>query len=97
MSGEKKRLEQFLLQTRASNIMMVDPTTTSLVNRFQPQNIDRLRLLESQRLAGLVPVTERLKKEQKKKKRKARKGKALRGDLARNLTAQKRFTRGEIY
>ena len=95
MSGEKKRLEQFLLQTRASNIMMVDPTTTSLVNRFQPQNIDRLRLLESQRLAGLVPVTERLKKEQKKKKRKARKGKALRGDLARNLTAQKRFTRGE--
>ncbi len=85
MSGEKKRLEQFLLQTRAFRI---DP-------RFAPHDINRLRLLESQRLAGKVPVSERLKKEQKKKKKKARRTKQLRGDLARNLTEQRRFIKGE--
>ena len=85
MSGEKKRLEQFLLQTRAFRI---DP-------RFAPHDINRLRLLEYQRLAGKVPVSERLKKEQKKKKKKARRTKQLRGDLARNLTEQRRFIRGE--
>ena len=91
MSGEKKRLEQFLLQRKASNIMMVDPR----YSRFQPDNIDRIRLLQAQRLAGQVPVSERLKKDQKKKKKKARKTKALRGDLARNLTEQRRFVKGE--
>ena len=85
MSGEKKRLEQFLLQTRAFRI---DP-------RFAPHDINRLRLLESQRLAGKVPVSERLKKEQKKKKKKARRTKQLRGDLSRNLTEQRRFVKGE--
>jgi len=85
MSGEKKRLEQFLLQTRAFRI---DP-------RFAPHDINRLRLLESQRLAGKVPVSERLKKEQKKKKKKARKTKKLRGDLSQNLQAQRRFEKGE--
>tara|TARA_R110000822_G_scaffold301933_1_gene426026 strand:+ start:625 stop:3255 length:2631 start_codon:yes stop_codon:yes gene_type:complete len=91
MSGEKKRLEQFLLQRKASNIMMVDPR----YSRFQPDNMDRIRLLQAQRLAGQVPVSERLKKDQKKKKKKARKTKALRGDLARNLTEQRRFVKGE--
>ena len=91
MSGEKKRLEQFLLQSRASNIMTVDPR----YNRFQPDNIDRIRLLQAQRLAGQVPVSERLKKEQKKRKKKARRTKQLRGDLAINLTEQRRFLKGE--
>ena len=85
MSGEKKRLEQFLLQTRAFRID----------SRFAPHDINRLRLLESQRLAGKVPVSERLKKEQKKKKKKARRTKQLRGDLSRNLTEQRRFVKGE--
>ena len=95
MSGEKKRLEQYLLQTRASNIMLVNPVLRSQVNRFEPPDIDRIRLLEAQRIAGMVPVSETLKKQQKKRKKKARKTKALRGDLARNLTEQRRFTRGE--
>lgn len=90
-SGEKKRLEQYLLQSRASNIITVDPR----YNRFQPQDINRIRLLQSQRLAGQVPISERLKKEQKKKKKKARKTKNLKGDLARNLTEQRRFVKGE--
>ena len=68
MSGEKKRLEQFLLQTQAFRI---DPT-------FAPHDINRLRLLEFQRLAGKVPVSERLKKEQKRRKKKARRTKQLR-------------------
>ena len=85
MSGEKKRLEQFLLQTQAFRI---DPT-------FAPHDINRLRLLEFQRLAGKVPVSERLKKEQKRRKKKARRTKQLRGDLSRNLTEQRRFERGE--
>ena len=54
MSGEKKRLEQYLLQTRAT------------FGRFQPENIDRIRLLSQQRVAGKVPISERLKKEQRK-------------------------------
>ena len=95
MDGEKRRLEQFLLQSRASNVIMVDPTVRSLVNRFEPQNIDRLRLFESQRLAGKVDVSEKLKKAQKKKKKKAKKSKALRGDLARNLTEIRRSEKGE--
>ena len=93
--GEKRRLEQFLLQSRASNVIMVDPTVKSLVNRFEPQNIDRLRLFETQRLAGKVEVSEKLKKAQKKKKKKAKKSKALRGDLARNLTEIRRSEKGE--
>tara|TARA_R110002072_G_scaffold125706_1_gene261973 strand:- start:688 stop:3384 length:2697 start_codon:yes stop_codon:yes gene_type:complete len=90
MSGEKKRLEQYLLQSRASNIVY-----ESQVNRFQPKDIDRIRLLQAQQIAGQVPVSEKLKKEQKKKKKKGRKAKALRGDLSKNLTEQRRFTRGE--
>ena len=93
--GEKRRLEQFLLQSRASNVIMIDPTVKSLVNRFEPQNIDRLRLFESQRLAGKVEVSEKLKKAQKKKKKKAKKSKALRGDLSRNLTEIRRSEKGE--
>ena len=95
MSGEKKRLEQYLLQTRASNIMLVNPVLRSQVNRFEPPDINRMRLLEAQRMAGMVPVSETLKKQQKKRKKKSRKTKNLRGDLARNLTEQRRFTRGE--
>ena len=95
MDGEKRRLEQFLLQSRASNVIMIDPTVKSLVNRFEPQNIDRLRLFESQRLAGKVEVSEKLKKAQKKKKKKAKKSKALRGDLSRNLTEIRRSEKGE--
>ena len=95
MDGEKRRLEQFLLQSRASNVIMIDPTVKSLVNRFEPQNIDRLRLFETQRLAGKVEVSEKLKKAQKKKKKKAKKSKALRGDLARNLTEIRRSEKGE--
>ena len=95
MDGEKRRLEQFLLQSRASNVIMIDPAVKSLVNRFEPQNIDRLRLFESQRLAGKVDVSEKLKKAQKKKKKKAKKSKALRGDLARNLTEIRRSEKGE--
>lgn len=93
--GEKRRLEQFLLQSRASNVIMIDPTVKSLVNRFEPQNIDRLRLFESQRLAGKVDISEKLKKAQKKKKKKAKKSKALRGDLSRNLTEIRRSEKGE--
>ena len=97
MDGEKRRLEQFLLQSRASNILMIDPTTKSQIGRFDTggQNIDRLRLFESQRLAGKVEVSEKLKKAQKKKKKKAKKSKALRGDLARNLTEIRRSEKGE--
>ena len=90
MSGEKKRLEQYLLQSRASNIVY-----ESQVNRFQPQDINRIRLLQAQQLAGRVPVSDKLKKQQKKKKKKGRKAKQLRGDLSKNLTQQRRFTRGE--
>ena len=83
MSGEKKRLEQYLLQTRAT------------FGRFQPENIDRIRLLSQQRIAGIVPISERLKKEQRKKRRRARKKTKLRGDVAKNITAQRRFEKGE--
>tara|TARA_R110000751_G_scaffold4966_2_gene23536 strand:+ start:1602 stop:3023 length:1422 start_codon:yes stop_codon:yes gene_type:complete len=93
--AEKKRLRQHILQSRASNIVMIDPTTKSQFQRFEPQNIDRLRLFESQLLAGKVPVSEKLKKEQKKKKKKAKRGKQLRGDLARNLREQRRSEKGE--
>jgi len=94
MSGAKKRLVQDLLQRRASNIIF-EPTVRAQIDRFRPPDINRLRLLESQRLAGQVPISERLKKEQKKRKKKARKTKQLRGDLARNLTEQRRFIKGE--
>ena len=83
MSGEKKRLEQYLLQTRAS------------FGRFQPENIDRIRLLSQQRVASKVPISERLKKEQRKKRRRARKKTKLRGEVAKNITAQRRFEKGE--
>ena len=83
MSGEKKRLEQYLLQTRAS------------FGRFQPENIDRIRLLSQQRVAGKVPVSERLKKEQRKKRRRGRKKTKLRGEVSKNITEQRRFEKGE--
>ena len=93
MSGEKKRLEQFLLQRRASNIVR-EPTLTQLT-RFQPENIDRIRLIAAQKEAGKVPVSEKLVKEQKKKKKKARRSKQLRGEVGRSIREQKRFERGE--
>ena len=95
MSGEKKRLEQYLLQTRASNVINIDPRYARLLQQNQPATINRMRLLQSQIMAGNVPISEKLKKEQKKKKKKARKTKQLRGDLAQNLQAQRRFVRGE--
>ena len=83
-TSEIRRLQQDLLQRRSS------------VNIFEPQNIDRIRLLETQLLAGKVPVSKKLLKEQKKKKKKAKKKKQLRGDLAANLRAQRRFEQGEF-
>ena len=98
MSGEKKRLEQFLLQSRAStignlrsNIIQVDPR----FDRFKPDQIDTIRLRTAQIEAGKKPVSEKLVKEQKKKKRKARRTKALRGEVGRAIREQKRFERGE--
>ena len=90
--AEKQRLRQHILQSKASKIVMIPQ-----IDRFSGygQNIDRLRLIESQILAGKVPLSEQLKKDQKKKKKKAKKGKQLRGDLARNLREQRRFVRGE--
>ena len=61
MSGEKKRLEQFLLQSRASttgilrsNIIQVDPRFTSVasLSGFQPVQIDTIRLRAAQKEAG---------------------------------------------
>tara|TARA_Y100000592_G_C5469199_1_gene318407 strand:+ start:433 stop:2889 length:2457 start_codon:yes stop_codon:yes gene_type:complete len=78
--GERRRLQQFLLQRGA---------------RFEPQDIDRIRLIQAQKLAGKVPVSEKLKKEQKKKKRKARRGKNLRSEVARAIREKKRFEQGE--
>lgn len=91
MSGEKKRLEQFLLQSRASNIIKVDPR----FDRFKPDQIDTIRLRSAQIEAGKQPVSEKLIKEQKKKKKKARRPKALRGEVGRAIREQKRFERGE--
>ena len=84
-TGEIRRLQQDLLQRR-----------TAGVNIFEPQNIDRIRLLQTQLLAKQVPVSKKLLKEQKKKKKKARKKKQLRGDLARNLRERRRFEQGEF-
>ena len=91
MSGEKKRLEQFLLQSRASNIINVDPR----FSRFQPEQIDTIRLRSAQIEAGKKPVSEKVVKQQQKKKRKARRGKQLRGEVSRAIREQKRFERGE--
>lgn len=91
MSGEKKRLEQFLLQSRASNIIQVDPR----FDRFKPDQIDTIRLRSAQIEAGKKPVSEKLIKEQKKKKKKARRPKQLRGEVSRAIREQKRFERGE--
>ena len=85
MSGEIRRLQQDILQRRVSEI-----------NRFEPQNIDRIRLLETQLLAKQVPVSKKVLKEQKKRKKKAKKKKQLRGDLAANLRERRRFERGEF-
>jgi len=81
MSGEKKRLEQFLLQRSAY--------------LFQPEQIDTIRLRAAQREAGKKPVSEKLVKQQLKKKKKARRGKQLRGEVSRAIREQKRFERGE--
>lgn len=91
MSGEKKRLEQFLLQSGASNIIQVDPR----FDRFKPDQIDTIRLRSAQIEAGKKPVSEKLIKEQKKKKKKARRPKQLRGEVGRSIREQKRFERGE--
>ena len=89
--GEKKRLEQALLQMRATGIFMMDPRYL----RFQPENIDRIRLLQAQREAGKKPITEKLLKQVKKTRKKGRKTKVLRGETARNIREQRRFERGE--
>jgi len=78
--GERRRLQQFLLQRGA---------------RFEPQDIDRIRLIQAQKLAGQLPVSEKLSREQKKKKRKARRKKNLRSEVARGIREQKRFREGE--
>ena len=88
MEGERRRLEQFILQTRARNPIYFD-------SRFLPQDIDRIRLIQAQREAGSKPVSEKLLKQQKKRKKKARRGKQLRGEVARSIREQKRFERGE--
>lgn len=90
-SDEKKRLEQFLLQSRASNIITVDPR----FSQFQPDQIDTIRLRAAQIEAGKKPVSEKVIKQQLKKKRKARRGKQLRGEVTRAIREQKRFERGE--
>lgn len=101
-SEEKKRLEQFLLQSRASNIVRVDPR----FSQFQPDQIDTIRLRAAQIEAGKKPgsvakgdptlrVSEKVIKQQLKKKRKARRGKQLRGEVSRAIREQKRFERGE--
>ena len=97
MSGEKKRLEQFLLQSRASNIIQVDPRFTSVasLSSFQPVQIDTIRLRAAQKEAGKQSVSEKLIKEQKKKKKKARRPRQLRGEVSRAIREQKRFERGE--
>jgi len=83
-SGEIRRLQQDILQRRASEI-----------NRFEPQNIDRIRLLQTQLLAGKVPVSKKLLKEQKKRKKKGRKTKNLRSDVARMMKEQRAAEKGE--
>ena len=90
-SDEKKRLEQDLLQRSASNIFMLDPRRF----QFQPENIDRIRLLAAQREAGKTPISEALKKQLKKTRKKARRTKALRGEVGRAVREQKRFEKGE--
>ena len=79
-SAEKKRLEQFLLQSRAT---------------FIPDQIDTIRLRAAQIEAGKKPVSEKVVKQQQKKKKKARRGKQLRGEVSRAIREQKRFERGE--
>ena len=91
LSDEKKRLEQYLLQSKASNIIMVDPR----YSRFKPEKIDTIRLRAAQIQAGKQPVSEKLIKEQLKKKKKARTTKQLRGEVGRAILEQKRFERGE--
>jgi len=91
LSGEKKRLEQYLLQSKASNIIMVDPR----YSRFKPEKIDTIRLRAAQIQAGKQPVSEKLIKEQLKKKKKARTTKQLRGEVGRAILEQKRFEKGE--
>ena len=98
LSGEKKRLEQYLLQSKASkpqvgfaNIIMVDPR----YSRFKPEKIDTIRLRAAQIQAGKQPVSEKLIKEQLKKKKKAKTKKQLRGEVGRAILEQKRFEKGE--
>ena len=63
--------------------------------QFQPENIDRIRLLAAQREAGKTPISEALKKQLKKTRKKARRTKALRGEVGRAVREQKRFEKGE--
>jgi len=90
MDGEKRRLEQYLLQRKASNVLLVDPRFGKLI----PENIDRIRLIQAQKSTkGLVSDSVLLK--QAKKRRKARATKVLRGEVARQVRERKRFERGE--
>jgi len=92
-SGEKKRLEQDLLQRRAGAplVGVIDPRRF----QFQPEKIDTIRLRAAQIEAGKTPITERLQKQLKKTRRKARRTRAGRGEVARAVREQKRFEKGE--
>ena len=63
--------------------------------QFQPENIDRIRLLAAQREARKTPISEALKKQLKKTRKKARRTRAGRGEVARAVREQKRFEKGE--
>ena len=86
---------QRLRQSQASNIVRVDPSLRGFTRRFDP-DVSRASLLQAQR--ERVPTKAELEKSvgvKTVKKLKKRKKKNLRGEVARNLTQQRRFERGE--
>ena len=86
---------QRLRQSQASNIITVDPNLRGFTRRFDP-DVSRATLLQLQR--SRVPTKAELEKSvgvKTAKKLKKRKKKNLRGEVARNLTQQRRFERGE--
>ena len=87
------REQQRILQRKSENLIKLYPELSGYLDRYEDPT--RRALLLQQRLAAGVPLPTALLKAQKKKKRRARRTKALRGDLAQNLTAQKRYRQGE--
>ena len=87
------REQQRILQRKSENLIKLYPELTGYLDRYEDPS--RRALLIQQRLAAGVPLPTALLKAQKKKKRRAKRTKALRGDLAQNLTAQKRYRQGE--